>query len=144
AQRPMKLRAPRMFDAHNALRPELEALDTMGVAVDWNARSCVVHPTQRFAPVSFAVNPDTVYSDSQPLLAVLAAHADGRSSITDMVWTQRFSYAEGLAKLGFRVDACPPKLTLLGGGPVRPLAWSRVAAHDLRAAAALLLAALSV
>jgi UDP-N-acetylglucosamine enolpyruvyl transferase len=144
ADRPMTLRAQRLCDAQTALAPELHVLRQMGVRLDWAADSCLVHPSASFDPVDITVSSPGVYSDSQPLIAILAAHATGKSTITETVWVDRFRYAEGFAALGFEVEVISPRLTLSGGGSDGSTSHPCLAAQDLRGAASLLLAALTV
>jgi UDP-N-acetylglucosamine 1-carboxyvinyltransferase len=144
ADRSLSLRAPRMHDARVALSPELAVLDDMGSVIDWNNDSCVIHKVSQLTPTNLTVTSHGIYSDAQPLVAVLAAYAHGTSLITETVWTERFSYATGLAALGFGVEVRPPKLTLRGGGPHPDAAPTCLVARDLRSAASLLVAALTV
>jgi UDP-N-acetylglucosamine enolpyruvyl transferase len=141
---PMTLHAARMSDVHAALAPELEVLSSMGVDVGWQLQSCTVRPAGPLAPAHIKVESHGVFSDSQPLLALLTAYAHGRSTITETVWSQRFGYAKGFAALGIDVTLEPSQLTIRG--PRRHMCVGRqhLAASDLRGAASLLLAALTV
>ncbi|MEU7723863.1 hypothetical protein AB0B78_01150 [Streptomyces sp. NPDC040724] len=142
AEGPMTIRATRMRDAARALAPERAVLDSLGVRVDWDKESCTVHPAGKLSPVDVVVASHGVFSDSQPFLALLAARADGDSTIAETVWTGRFTYAEGLAALGMDVRIEGTRLHIRG--PWQPEARNLGAtAQDLRAAATLLLAALA-
>lgn len=142
AAEPLTITAPRMADARVALAPEIGVLDAMGVRTEWDESSCVVHPARRLRPVDVLAASHGVFSDSQPLLALLAAVADGGSSVRDTVWAGRFTYAEGFAALGMDVAVNGSSMRI--SGPWRPQpASGPLHAQDLRAAAALLLATLA-
>lgn len=139
---PIRLEAPRLDAAAQALAPERAVLDQLGVAVEWSADAAVVHPAEALAPIDVVVASHGVFSDSQPLLALLALRAEGTSSIAETVWSSRFTYAEGLRALGADIRVDGPRAEI--SGPWRPRAGGPTPLHarDLRAAAALLLAAL--
>lgn len=132
-----------MTSAARALAPELEVLGRMGALVDIGPQQLVVSRAPELRPVDAAITSHGVFSDSQPFLALLAAHATGRSSITETVWTSRFGYADGLAALGIRVERRGSVLFVHGPWAPRP-SHGLITAGDLRAAAVLLLAGLAV
>ncbi|HXR72532.1 hypothetical protein [Actinocrinis sp.] len=132
-----------MHRAVRALAPELDVLTTMGLHIDTTDRSVTVHPADHLEPVDCVIASHGVYSDSQPFIALLAAHAQGQSRITETVWGQRFGYAGGLAELGMTAQVSGNTLTVHGVRPPYRVGRSLVAG-DLRAAAVLLLAALGV
>jgi len=143
ADAPLRISASGMDRATRALQPELDVLQTMGVRLELGPDHVVVHPAEGLRPVRVVVASCGVYSDAQPLLALLACHATGRSVVEEMVWTSRFGYAEGLRSLGASLHT--EGATLVIDGPCVPRHADRaVDAPDLRAAAALLLAALGV
>lgn len=143
ADEPLTIIAARMPDARLALVPELDVLAAMGVWTEWHETSCVVHPAEELRPVDVLAASHGVFSDSQPLLALLAALAPGRSSIRDTVWAGRFTYAAGFAALGMDVEVNGSRMRIAGPWRSRRAA-DPLHALDLRAAAALLLAALAV
>jgi len=142
ADEPLTITAERMSDARLALAPELDTLDAMGVRTEWHGSTCVVHPARGLRPVDVLAASHGVFSDSQPLLALLAALAPGRSSVRDTVWTSRFTYATGFAGLGMDVQVDGPRMRVAGPWRPRPTT-DPLHALDLRSAAALLLAALA-
>jgi UDP-N-acetylglucosamine enolpyruvyl transferase len=125
------------------LAPELRLLAEMGVEIDSSRDQLTVHRADTLKPFHLVVSSHGVYSDSQPFLALLAGHADGRSVLVETVWKQRFGYAEELRRLGMHLSTVPGELAVSG---VRPpnRAGQTVFAADLRAAAVLVLAALGV
>jgi UDP-N-acetylglucosamine 1-carboxyvinyltransferase len=80
-----------------------------------------------------------VNSDMQPLFAVLATQAEGKSRITDVRFENRFQYVAELQKLG--ADAVVDGNTLIIRGPTN-LRGTRVRATDIRGGAALVAAGL--
>jgi UDP-N-acetylglucosamine 1-carboxyvinyltransferase len=89
------------------------------------------------------VRPDGIYSDSHPLLAVLATRCEGGTTITDQVWTRRYGYADGLRALDGRV-LVDNESAHIGHSPRLRPSPDALHATDLRCAAAYLLAALRV
>lgn len=87
--------------------------------------------------------PASIYSDSQPLFAVLASRCPGPTRIVDAVWSGRYAYLDGLARLGAVVarerDAVVVGQSVLAAPP----GGVDVEATDLRCAAALVTAALA-
>ncbi|MBQ9760399.1 MAG: UDP-N-acetylglucosamine 1-carboxyvinyltransferase [Clostridia bacterium] len=78
-------------------------------------------------------------TDMHPQFATLLCVADGVSCIYENIWANRFRYVEELRKMGANVNLDPPNATFIG---VERLVGAEVAAMDLRAGAALLIAGL--
>ncbi len=78
-------------------------------------------------------------TDMHPQFAVLLALADGVSCIYENIWANRFRYTEELRKMGANILLDAPNATFIG---VEQLTGAEVAAMDLRAGAALLIAGL--
>lgn len=81
-----------------------------------------------------------INSDMQPLLAVYGAMAKGESRFIDLRFPGRYGYADELSKMGVSCQAKDNVLHIYGG---KPLHGTAVRALDLRAGAALALAALN-
>jgi UDP-N-acetylglucosamine 1-carboxyvinyltransferase len=79
-------------------------------------------------------------TDTQAQLTALLTQAEGTSRLTDTVFPDRFLHLPELARLGARVDR--QGATAVVRGP-SPLTGAAVMASDLRASAALVLAALA-
>ncbi|MFE6049915.1 hypothetical protein ACFQ6N_04100 [Kitasatospora sp. NPDC056446] len=141
---PVHIAGPEMLRAVEALRPEFDLFDRMGVRVDIGEDGLTAHPAEGpLRPVEFTAASRGVFSDSQPFLALMAAYAQGPTTITEGVWEHRFGYVPGLAALGMRTTQDGHVLRV--DGPCPPAtAGLDLHATDLRAAAALLLAALAV
>lgn len=140
---PLEATGPGMDRAVRALAPEMDVLARMGLRIDVTDRSVTVHPAGRIRPVNCVVASHSVYSDSQPFIALLAAYAAGESRITETVWGNRFGYANGLAALGVAVRVDGSSLTIRGPRPPYR-SGQHLVVGDLRAAATLLLASLAV
>jgi UDP-N-acetylglucosamine 1-carboxyvinyltransferase len=82
-----------------------------------------------------------INSDMQPILAVYAAKAKGRSKFVDLRFPGRYAYSKELNKLGLdsRIDG---NMLVIDGNGGKNLLGSEVVALDLRAGISLSLAAL--
>ena len=79
-------------------------------------------------------------TDMQPQIAVLLALADGTSIITEGIWENRFRYVDELRRMGAQVQV-DGKIAVFQG--VEQLTGAPVKAVDLRAGAAMIVAALA-
>ncbi len=79
-------------------------------------------------------------TDMQPQFASLLCLSSGISTITDGIWKNRFKYAEELKKMGAMLDIDDGEVHITG---VDSLHGADVRGSDLRAGAALVIAALS-
>ena len=78
-------------------------------------------------------------TDMQPQITALLTLADGTSIVTEGVWDNRFRYADELCRMGANIQV-DGKVAVIEGVP--ELTAAPVKATDLRAGAALLIAAL--
>lgn len=100
----------------------------------------VVGP-ERPRPVDVAATPHPgVPTDVQAQLMALLTRADGRSRVTDRVFPDRFLHAAELVRMGARIERFGATAVIDG---VERLGGAGVMASDLRASAALVLAALA-
>ena len=79
-------------------------------------------------------------TDMQPQIAVLLSVADGTSIVTEAVWDNRYKYVDELKRMGADVSV-NGKIAVIEG--VETLKGAPVKATDLRAGAAMIVAALS-
>ncbi len=79
-------------------------------------------------------------TDIQPLFSALLATCEGTSIVTENIYDSRFSYTEDLNRMGASVDVNSRTAVIKG---VKQLTGSNLEGKDLRAAAALVLAALA-
>lgn len=79
-------------------------------------------------------------TDLQPQMAALLAIAEGTSKITENVWEKRYQYTDELKRLGAQVNV-EGRVAIITG--VSQLTGAKVEATDLRAGAAMVIAALN-
>ncbi|MFE6685217.1 hypothetical protein ACFVFQ_01955 [Streptomyces sp. NPDC057743] len=141
--RGLTLRLSRPDVVQAGLAPELRHLRHIGVPLDWNGDLLHVRPaTGPLAPDRVIAASHLVYSDAQPLFALLLLAASAPSVLIETVWSGRFGYVDGLRSMGAQLSVTGQELRI-HPGPLRP-ASGPLRGNDLRAAAALLLAALAV
>ena len=109
---------------------EDEDTDSVRVSCDKPLRACSVRtmPHPGFP------------TDMQPQIAVLLAIAEGTSHLTENIWNDRFQYLTELERMGAQVQVNGRTAVFRG---VERLRGASVAAHDLRAGAAMVIAGLS-
>jgi UDP-N-acetylglucosamine 1-carboxyvinyltransferase len=122
------------------LAPEIRLLEAMGVGLARHADRLRVVPPALIRSVDIEVTSIGIYSDHQPLFALLLLRGERPATIRDQVWTDRFAYAEELCQLGAKIERRPGEVTIFPS-VLDASAGTLVEAHDLRGAAALLLAA---
>ena len=79
-------------------------------------------------------------TDMQPQIAVLLSLAEGTSIISEGIWSNRFRYTEQLSRMGADINV-DGQLAMIHG--VEKLKGAPVKADDLRAGAAMIIAALA-
>ena len=79
-------------------------------------------------------------TDMQPQMTVLLTLADGMSIVSESVWDNRFRYVEQLLRMGAHINV-EGKVAIVQG--VEKLHGAPIRADDLRAGAAMLIAALA-
>ena len=79
-------------------------------------------------------------TDMQPQISTVLCLADGTSTVTEGVWDNRFKYVDELAKMGSSIRVTE-RTAIIEGVPY--LTGAPIKASDLRAGAALVIAALS-
>ncbi len=117
-----------------------ETLEKMGAKLN-----CTESSVELYAPDKIkAVNVQTaVYpgfpTDAQPILTACLCVSEGRSHITENIFSQRFMHAPELNKMGADISVAGNTMTV---NPVKRLKGARVFAKDLRGGAALMVAGL--
>ncbi len=79
-------------------------------------------------------------TDLQPQMTTLLSLVDGESTITEGVWESRFQYVDDLNRMGASINV-NNKVAMISGN--RKLRGATVRCPDLRAGAALVIAALA-
>ena len=122
-----------------SLSPVLTLFNRMGIHYQAGEKSVTVLPSKARG-VSIVCAPYPAFpTDLQPMAAVLLSSTEDGGRITDRVWRERFAYLAELKKMGFAAER------KCGSLYVRPscLRGEYLFATDLRAGAAMMLAALS-
>ena len=115
-------------------------LREMGVIVEEYPESVLIRSNTRLRRANVKTQPYPGFpTDMQPQIGVALAVAEGTSVITEGVWDNRFKYVNQLRKMGaqFQVDG---RVAVVEG--VETLTGASVAACDLRAGAAMVIAGL--
>ena len=115
-------------------------LREMGVIVEEYPESVLIRSNTRLRRANVKTQPYPGFpTDMQPQIGVALAVAEGTSVITEGVWDNRYKYVNELRKMGaqFRVDG---RVAVVEG--VERLNGASVAACDLRAGAAMVIAGL--
>ncbi|MET0403007.1 MAG: hypothetical protein ABW123_11420 [Cystobacter sp.] len=139
---PLRLERLSVKRVQAGLAEELRLLERMGIKLEWGEDTLTVAHRGPVRSVDIDVTSVGIYSDHQPLFALMLLKGERPARIQEHVWKHRFGYARELVKLGARIDfgedliiVHPSRLTRTD---------ERLVAGDLRAAAVLLLAALGV
>ena len=121
----------------------LEKLREFGVRSTVKKNAITVHPAKRLSAVP-KVDTRTypgVPTETQSLFGVLATQAEGDTLIFETLFEGRFNYIPELIKMGARADVLNPHQVLIHGKT--PLSGTVIKSYDLRAGAALIIAALA-
>ncbi|MEP6754802.1 MAG: UDP-N-acetylglucosamine 1-carboxyvinyltransferase [Chthonomonadales bacterium] len=123
------------------MRPTIKKLTEAGITVDEGDHSIRVKSNGRSKGVDIKTMAFPGFAtDLQQPFASLLALSEGSSVITETIYENRFGYVDELYRMGadIRVEG---RMTLING--VEKLMGAQVAATDLRAGAAMLLAGLA-
>lgn len=122
----------------------LEKLREFGVTFTILPNAITVHPTDVLRAPSLFIDPRPypgIPTDIQAPLAVLATQAEGETLVFDTLYEGRFNYAMELEKMGAKLTILNPhQVTIEGPTPLR---GTVIKSYDLRAGAALIIAALA-
>lgn len=127
-----------VVEEHN--KPLISKLEEMGVQVIREDDGIRVIGPEKLKPANVKTMPHPGFpTDMQPQISVAQLAADGTSTLTETVFENRFMHLEELRRMNadFKVEGNAAVLN----GPTN-FSGSEVAATDLRAAAALILAGL--
>ena len=118
----------------------LEVLKATGCEVAQSSESITASPPGKLEPVDIVTQPYPGFpTDLQAPMTAMLALAEGRSTITDRIFPSRFMHLAELSRMGARIDRREGTVVITG---VKKLSGAKVQAPDLRAGAALTLAAL--
>ena len=112
-----------------------------GIQIEETIEGIWVKATNGFQPLDITTE---VYpgfpTDMQPLITPLLAIANGRSTVKETIWEQRFEHIPQLTKMGADINMKGDTAIITG---VKNLNGARVMATDIRAGAALVIAGLA-
>ncbi len=113
----------------------------MGVDVEIDDTEITVRSEGRFRGVSLRTLPYPGFpTDMQPQFGAIMSFADGVSNITEGIFDNRFRYLGEIAKMGGASEVVKNKAIITGK---KKLMGAKVQSTDLRAGAALLIAAMA-
>ncbi len=116
-------------------------LEEMGVEVTENPDSIRIKRTGPLRPIKVKTMPYPGFpTDLQPQIVALLSIADGTSMVTEDVWENRFQYVGELKRLGADISIQGQTAIIRG---VKSLYGAPIRATDLRAGAAMIIAALA-
>ena len=119
----------------------LDKLREAGVKVERRGSAMTVKRNGRLKPVDITTLPYSGFpTDVQAQMMVLMSLTPGLSIITERIFESRFMHVSELARLGADIAIEGPSAIVKGG---RPLSGAPVMASDLRASAALVVAAMA-
>jgi UDP-N-acetylglucosamine 1-carboxyvinyltransferase len=127
------------------LTAECMLWETVGIDLrEQGVQSVVVQaPTEGLLPrlPDIVVSPRGIYSDCQPMFAALSMRCEGNTWIRDRVWASRYSYVEGLRRMGANI-AVERDGVVVGASRRLTAPAERLQPTDIRCAAAYVLGAL--
>jgi UDP-N-acetylglucosamine 1-carboxyvinyltransferase len=128
----------RVAPAH--LESVVEVLRRCGCPVEENGSSITVGPAERPVGANLTTEPYPGFpTDMQAQMCALFATTPGTSVVRDTIFPQRFMHASEMKRMGADIDVDDGTAVIRG---VEQLSAAPVMASDLRASAALVLAAL--
>jgi UDP-N-acetylglucosamine 1-carboxyvinyltransferase len=123
------------------LTPFLRPLESTGADLAIEAEAVTVHGPMRPLPAEVVAAPHPGFpTDLHPPFVAYLALAAGSSSLVESVFEGRFAYVDALCEMGAQIARAGTTLTITG---VESLQGRAVAATDIRAGAALVLAGLA-
>jgi len=137
---------------HRHLGAEIRKLKEAGVDVRCGPGKIRIGRATRIKPLSLVTSAyPGLHTDVQPLFASLLCLAKGRSTIKETILDNRFGYVSELNRMGVKIQVQRGDFTCVNGKPGSivqieggcSLHGANVRATDLRAGAALVIAALS-
>ncbi len=123
------------------LEPISAKLEQAGAAVEEFDEAVRVYRTGDLTPLKIKTMPHPGFpTDMQPMMTVLLSLAQGTSIITEGIWENRFRYVDELVRMGANIQVDGQVAVIEGVPRLQP---APLRAPDLRAGAALVLAALA-
>lgn len=123
------------------LKPVLECLAEAGCRLQWEENALCLEstlPLRAVSPVETGPYPGFP-TDAQALLMSALLRAEGESRFSETIFERRFGHVPQLRRFGAEIKTCGPTALIRGVAALHP---ARAEGCDLRASAALILAAL--
>ena len=129
----------------NVIPKHMEAISVkmreMGVTIDEYDDGMRVYCEGPLTNVDIKTSPYPGFpTDMNPQIAVLMCIAEGKGTLTDTIWDNRFRYVEELKRMDADIEVDGNMATFAGSTVFKP---ARVRAVDLRAGAAMIIAGLA-
>jgi UDP-N-acetylglucosamine 1-carboxyvinyltransferase len=129
----------------NVIPKHLEAitakLEEAGVTVICGDDSITVESNGKLKGISINTQPYPGFAtDMQPQFAAMLCFAEGTSDIVENIFNSRFQFMDELSKMGADIKVDSNHAVIRGGAP---LSGAPLFCHDLRAGAAMVIAALA-
>jgi UDP-N-acetylglucosamine 1-carboxyvinyltransferase len=116
-------------------------LQEMGVDVEENDDTLLVRRTGKLNKTNIKTLPYPGFpTDMQPQITTVLALAEGTSLVTESVWSSRYRYVDELKRMGANIQV-DDKTAIITG--VDHFTGAPIQAYDLRAGAAMVIAALA-
>ena len=129
----------------NVIPKHLESISAklveMGATIEEEDEAVTVYRDQPLSNISVKTLPYPGFpTDMNPQMCVLLCLANGKSTLTEGVWDSRFRYVEELKRMGASITVEKSTAEVTGVPALTP---AKVRAVDLRAGAAMVIAALA-
>lgn len=139
---PIELTNVSVTTVKRGLETELLLLSKMGVKLIWGGDTLQAVVPKEIFPINIVVTSMGIYSDHQPMFALMLLRASGKSVIIDQVWNERFHYVDGLVAMGASIERSDNSINIYPSEIF--VSNTIINANDLRAAAVSIIAALGV
>lgn len=118
-----------------------DILKSCGAIISEDSKGIIINGQKEIMPINILTGPYPEFpTDVQPQMMALLSIINGHSSITETVFENRFLHVKELNKMGADISVSNNTAYIKG---VKGLFGSKVVATDLRAGAAMILAALA-
>ena len=113
----------------------------MGVSVEEHEDTLLIRRTERLQKTNIKTLPYPGFpTDMQPQITAVLSLAEGTSLVTESVWSSRYRYVDELKRMGANIQV-DDKTAIITG--VDHFTGAPIQAYDLRAGAAMVIAALA-
>ncbi len=127
--------------APEIMESTLKVLERMGIDIERKTNSIRAVASRKLKAIDVVTEPHPGFpTDMQAQITALMCIADGRSSMEENIFENRFMHVPELQRMGAKMNIDGNKLFIEGNGNFKP---AEVMATDLRASVSLVLAALN-